>query len=102
MELKWFFVLVGIIFTFAIIMSNFFMISYISMQSQKNSDVQVFQANNHYMKLVNQSHSQALQQLDNHQHMITQVKDNLDTYANQVNTTVNEIKSILLRLNSTS
>lgn len=96
MDTKWFFVIVGTMFTFSILLGIFFVGSFVIKQSEINSNIQIREIDNNYQKLLNQSQLQYLQELNNQEYIITNVKDNLDKYANQVNTTVNDIKSMLL------
>ena len=101
MDTKWFFVIVGAMFTFSILLGIFFVGSFVIKQSEINSNIQILRIDNNYVKLLNELQLQYLRELNNQEYIITEVKDNLDKYSNQVNTTVNDIKSMLLSINST-
>ena len=64
MDVKWFFVIVGIILAFAILVGMFFIGSYISLQSDQNADKQIAVSTDNYNKAMNQSKAQYEKQLN--------------------------------------
>ena len=64
MDIKWFFVIVGIFFTFAILSGMYFIGVYIALQSEQNADKQIAVSTDNYNKSMNQSKAQYEKQLN--------------------------------------
>jgi hypothetical protein len=64
MDVKWFFVVVGIFLTFAILTAMYFIGVYIALQSEQNADKQITVSVQNYDKAMNQSKAQYEKQLN--------------------------------------